>query len=152
MGECKKASSTFTWPCVTVLKHVKVNVYIILLVQSILIRCGYILMWVHPKTQCFYYNRPLWPFMSNYNVINVPQVKVFTSNTILWKWLCFNSGKNLHFWAKDIGQIVVLLENILGVYVWLHVAPCHCLSKISILNLLHHHFWSRLLQELEYLL
>jgi hypothetical protein len=57
-----------------------------------------------------------------------------------------------HFWVKDMGQIVMILENILGVYFWVHVVSPHCLSIISIHNFVLQHFWSRLLQELGYLL
>ncbi len=110
MRKCKKVSSTFTWPCVNVLRHVKLNVYIILLVHSILIRCGCILIWVLHKTQCFYYNRPLWPFVSNYNVINVPQVKVLLATLYYGNDFALSLVRTYTF-GQRMGQIVVLLEN-----------------------------------------
>ncbi len=50
-----------------------------------------------------------------------------------------------HFWTKDMGQIVMLLGNILGAHSWMLVASPHFLNLIYIPNFVHHHVWPRLL-------
>jgi hypothetical protein len=49
-----------------------------------------------------------------------------------------------HFWAKDMGQNVMLLGNILSEHSWGHLAPLHLLIKFFILNLVHHQIFFHL--------
>jgi len=44
----------------------------------------------------------------------------------------YNTSPN--FLTKDMGQIMVLMGNILSAY-WVNVVPLHCFSRISISNL-----------------
>ncbi len=48
--------------------------------------------------------------------------------------------------------VCVILGNIFNAHFGVHFASPHCLSRIFIQNFVHHHFWLKILQKLEYLL
>ncbi len=90
-----------------------------------------------------------WPFKKNSNTSNAPP-----NGSFYYHWCSFSTcicNTSPHFWAKDMKQIVLLLRNLLDACSWVHVAPPHSLSWISILNFVHQHFWFAILQELGYL-
>jgi hypothetical protein len=87
------------------------------------------------------------------------QIEAFIINTILWNRLPFSPpiyNTSQHFWAKEMRKFVMLLGEYFGCTLLsassVHVAPSHCLSRISVPDFVHHHFWLRLLQEFGYLL
>jgi hypothetical protein len=51
-----------------------------------LIGCGYIQMWVHPKAQCFFlqWTILIGPSQKNHDTFNIPKIEAFSTNMGLW--------------------------------------------------------------------
>ncbi len=77
----------------------------------------------------------------------LPGQKVFTPNIVLFKQLRFSLGiynTSLHFWVKDMGQIVMLLRHILG-----KSCPTSLVEQnFHWTNFVPHHFQPRIFKSL----
>ncbi len=84
--------------------------------QSTLISCECILMWVHLKSQSFFFNGPLWlTFHEENNISNAPQIKDFTTNKVVWKYFTLTHVYIIQAYTlKGYGTNCATIEKYLG--------------------------------------